>query len=72
MSGIELSGASALRESLRCLRCSSREMHRSGREPYRVICSGCGSNYFLVMQLTPVEPADASLEADVGGSARAT
>lgn len=63
------------RESLRCLRCSSRDMHRSGREPYRVICSGCGANFFLVMQLVPVEPSDAERvkpEADAGGSVRAT
>lgn len=69
----EISGP---RESLRCLRCSSRNMHRSGREPYRVICGDCGSHYHVVMQLIPVEPSGArpesSLEADVGSSTRTT
>lgn len=62
------------RESLRCLRCSSRRMHRSGREPYRVECESCGSHYYVVMQLIPVDHSDkrASSEEDVGGSTRAT
>jgi hypothetical protein len=50
--------APASGESLRCLRCSSRDMHRSGREPYRIICAKCGANYFAVMQLVPVPPGD--------------
>src|SRR5688572_2870340 len=62
------------RECLRCLRCSSRDMHRSGREPYRVICGGCGSHYHVVMQLVSVDPAGAraSSEANVGDGLRAT
>lgn len=39
---------------MRCLRCKARELHQSGREPYRFICSNCGQHYYAVMQLVPV------------------
>jgi hypothetical protein len=39
---------------MRCLRCKS-TLERSGKEPYRYICSDCGQHYFLQMQLVPVE-----------------
>jgi len=29
---------------------------QSGKEPYRFECGGCGQHYFVVMQLTPVDP----------------
>lgn len=46
-------------------------MHRSGREPYRVVCGGCGANYYVVMQLVEVAPsgdtAIPSLESELAG-----
>ncbi len=42
---------------LRCLRCSSTDLARSGREPHRHICQSCGQHYFLVLQMVPV-PSD--------------
>lgn len=59
-SGLSVGGPTDARESLRCLRCKSRDMHRSGREAYRVVCAACGANYFAVMQLIPVEPGHAT------------
>ena len=40
------------------MRCSScrNQLSVSGQEPHRFICSGCGQNFHLVMQLVPVEP----------------
>lgn len=40
---------------MRCLRCKG-TLERSGKEPYRYICSKCGQHYFLQMQLVPVAP----------------
>jgi len=42
--------------SLRCLRCRSLNLVRSGREPYRFECQDCKQHYFVVMQLVPVDP----------------
>lgn len=39
---------------MRCLRCRS-YLQRSGHEPHRLECSGCGQNYYAVMQLVPIE-----------------
>lgn len=50
-------------------------MHRSGREPYRIICGGCGANYHAVMQLIAVPPADwpeSPLELDSAGEHKRT
>jgi len=44
--------------TLRCLRCSSFNLERSGKEPYRYECTECGQHYFVVMQLVPVAPPD--------------
>src|SRR6185369_16378200 len=40
--------------SLRCLRCRSLNLARTGKEPYRHECLDCGQHYFVVMQLVPV------------------
>lgn len=39
----------------RCLRCKA-GLGPSGQEPYRYICTKCGQNYFVALQLVPVEP----------------
>ncbi len=39
---------------MRCLRCKG-VLERSGREPHRYECPDCKQNYFLVMQLVPVD-----------------
>lgn len=52
MNSIEKSNAPT--SVMRCLRCKS-ACQRSGREPHRVVCEGCGQNYLVVMQLVPVE-----------------
>jgi hypothetical protein len=39
---------------MHCLRCKG-TLERSGKEPYRHICSVCGQHFFLEMRLTPVE-----------------
>lgn len=43
---------------LRCLRCSSLDIVRSGKEPYRHECVGCGQHYIVVLQLVPVAAPD--------------
>lgn len=40
--------------ALRCLRCRSFNLARTGKEPYRHECLDCGQHYFVVMQLVPV------------------
>lgn len=44
---------------MRCLRCKN-TLERSGKEPFRHVCSNpdCGQHYFLQMQLVPVEAPD--------------
>lgn len=42
---------------MRCLRCRNL-LERSGREPHRYECPNCKQNYFLVMQLVPVDSDD--------------
>lgn len=46
---------------MRCLRCKGTELMRSGREPHRLICNGCGQNFLVVMQLVPVSADDRPL-----------
>jgi hypothetical protein len=41
-------------DALRCLRCRSFNLVRSGKEVYRHECLDCGQHYFVVMQLVPV------------------
>lgn len=55
------------RRLMRCLRCKSTNLMKSGREPYRFVCDDCGQNFHAVMQLVPVEPDDRVplLEANV-------
>jgi len=43
------------RSQIKCLRCKDR-LEPSGMEPYRHICVACGQHYFVVVQITPVEP----------------
>lgn len=40
---------------MRCSGCRG-QLEPSGQEPSRFICSDCGQNFHLVMQLVPVEP----------------
>ena len=40
---------------MRCIECRSHLMP-SGLEPHRLICMGCGQNYFLRMQLVKTDP----------------
>lgn len=47
---------------MRCLRCKG-TLERSGREPHRYECFDCKQNYFLVMQLVPVDSDRPVLEA---------
>lgn len=44
--------------TLRCTRCSSLNLVRSGKEVYRHECLDCGQHYFVVMQLVPVPTPD--------------
>jgi hypothetical protein len=55
---------------MRCLRCKGRGLDRSGREPYRFVCSACGQHYIAVMKLVPVPSNDRSdtLVGDAGSS----
>jgi hypothetical protein len=64
--------------SLRCTRCSSLNLERSGKEPYRFECKDCGQHHFIVMQLVPVptpnkrtlEPLLAESDQGTAGSRR--
>jgi hypothetical protein len=60
--------------ALRCLRCRSLNLTRSGKEAYRHECLDCGQHYFIVMQLVPVDnPRSSLLEksvAEPGSGAR--
>lgn len=61
------SGNSPTLGVMKCARCKG-TLSQSGQESYRLICDGCGQNYFAVMQLMPTEPKERKLIEDVGGS----
>jgi rRNA maturation endonuclease Nob1 len=44
---------------MRCTRCRGL-LEPSGKEPYRHICSVCGTNFMLVMQVVEVPSVDLS------------
>lgn len=55
-------------EYVRCTYCSG-ELGPSGVEPHRHICKGCGQNFHLVLQLTPVSPLRSEIaSSDAVGS----
>jgi hypothetical protein len=54
---------------MRCLRCKN-TLERSGKEPYRYICSSCGQHYFLEMQLIPVEASRQTPLLEAGSAER--
>ena len=54
---------------MRCTQCKGL-LQASGQEPHRVICGKCGQNYFVTLQIVPVEPAHRPLlQASEGKSA---
>lgn len=55
---------------MRCTTCRG-FLQPSGREPHRYICESCGQNFFVVMQLVPVDPAHRPLLPEVSEGERA-
>ncbi len=41
---------------MRCAHCLNGDLERSGQEPHRYVCAGCGQNFFLIMSLVPTAP----------------
>jgi len=55
----------------RCLRCKD-FLTPSGKEPHRLVCPSCGQNFFVVLQLIPVDPRKATPMLGVGDAEQRT
>lgn len=59
---------------LRCQRCRGHNLVNSGKEPQRMVCTDCNTNYFIVMKMVEVPPEveSPSLEPSIVASSERT
>jgi hypothetical protein len=52
-------------DHIRCLRCSSPKVEATGSNATRYVCSACGQNYVMIMNMIPVDTPGQTMEASL-------